>query len=179
MTIDDKDIILAVREKSETGFQLLMQKYKQAVYWHIRRLVVAHDDAQDATQETFIRIFRSFDKFRDANSFRGRIFRIATNEALRLIDSRKQERVSLEEDTNGANRMMADNYVDYTDLEAVKLQKAILSLPTKQQAAFNLRYYDELSYEEIAEATNSTASSVKANFHIAKEKIVKYMNSND
>ena len=74
---------------------------------------------------------------------------------------------------------MADNYVDFTDLEAVKLQKAILSLPTKQQAAFNLRYYDELSYEEIAKATNSTASSVKMNFHIAKEKIIKYMNSND
>lgn len=179
MTIDDKDIIRAVQEKSETGFRLLMQKYKQPVYWHIRRLVVAHDDAQDATQEAFIRIFRSFDKFRDDNSFRGWIFRIATNEALRLIDSRKQEQVSLEENAVGASNVMADNYVDYTDLETVKLQKAILSLPTKQQAAFNLRYYDELSYEEIAEAINSTASSVKVNFHIAKEKIVKYMNSND
>lgn len=179
MIIEDKDIIRAIREKSEKGFRLLMQKYKQPIYWHIRRLVVAHDDAQDATQEAFIRIFRSFDKFKDDNSFRGWIFRIATNEALRLIDSRKQDQVSLEEDDNGADRIMADNYVDYTDLEAVKLQKAILSLPTKQQAAFNLRYYDELSYEEIAEATNSTASSVKMNFHIAKEKIIKYMNSND
>ena len=74
---------------------------------------------------------------------------------------------------------MADNYVDYSDLEAVKLQKAILSLPTKQQVAFNLRYYDELSYQEIAEATDSTTSAVKMNFHIAKEKIIKYMNSND
>ena len=156
-----------------------MQKYKQSIYWHIRRLVVGHDDAQDATQEAFIRIFRSFDKFRDDNSFRGWIFRIATNEALRLIDSRKQDQISLEEDDNGTNRIMADNYVDYTDLEAVKLQKAILLLPTKQQAAFNLRYYDELSYEEIAEATNSTVSSVKMNFHIAKEQIIKYMNSND
>lgn len=179
MIIEDKDIIRAIREKSEKGFRLLMQKYKQPIYWHIRRLVVAHDDAQDATQEAFIRIFRSFDKFKDDNSFRGWIFRIATNEALRLIDFRKQDQVSLEEDDNGADRIMADNYVDYTDLEAVKLQKAILSLPTKQQAAFNLRYYDELSYEEIAEATNSTASSVKMNFHIAKEKIIKYMNSND
>ncbi len=179
MTIDDKDIIRAVREKSETGFRLLMQKYRQPVYWHIRRLVVAHDDAQDATQETFIRIFRSFDKCRDEKAFRGWIFRIATNEALRLIESRKQEQVSLEEDTNSANRIIAGDYVDFTDLEAVKLQKAIHSLPTKQQAAFNLRYYDELSYEEIAEATDSTASSVKANFHIAKEKIIKYMNSND
>ncbi len=179
MTIDDKDIIRAIREKSETGFRLLMQKYKQPVYWHIRRLVVAHDDAQDATQEAFIRIFRSFDKFRDDNSFRAWIFRIATNEALRLIGSRKQEQVSLEDDGDKANRIMADNYVDYSDLEAVKLQKAILSLPAKQQAAFNLRYYDELSYEEIAEATGATPSAVKANFHIAKEKIIKYMNSND
>lgn len=179
MRIEDKDIIRAIREKSENGFRLLMQKYKQPIYWHIRRLVVAHDDAQDATQEAFIRIFRSFEKFRDDNSFRGWIFRIATNEALRLIDSRKQDQVSLEEDENGANRIMADNYVDYSDLEAVKLQKAILSLPTKQQAAFNLRYYDELSYQEIAEATDSTTSAVKMNFHIAKEKIIKYMNSND
>ena len=179
MTIEDKDIIRAIREKSEFGFRLLMQKYKQPIYWHIRRLVVAHDDAQDATQEAFIRIFRSFDKFRDDNSFRGWIFRIATNEALRLIGSRKQEQVSIEEDENGASRIMADNYVDYTNLEAVKLQKAILSLPAKQQAAFNLRYYDELSYGEIAEATGSTASAVKMNFHIAKEKIIKYMNSNE
>ncbi len=179
MTIDDKDIIRAIREKSETGFRLLMRKYKEPIYWHIRRLVVAHDDAQDATQEAFIRIFRSFDKFKDDDSFRGWIFRIATNEALRLIDSRKQDQVSLEEDENGANRVMADNYVDYTDLEAVKLQEAILSLPTKQQTAFNLRYYDELSYEEIAEATDSTPSAVKMNYHIAKEKIIKYMNSND
>lgn len=179
MTIEDKDIIRAVREKSERGFRLLMQKYKQPIYWHIRRLVVAHDDAQDATQETFIRIFRSFDKFRDENSFRGWMFRIATNEALRLIESRKQGAVSLEENESNANRIMASDYVDFTDLEAVKLQKAIHSLPTKQQAAFNLRYYEELSYEEIAEATDSTASSVKANYHIAKEKIIKYMNSND
>ena len=77
------DIIRAIREKPEKGFRLLMQKYKQPVYWHIRRLVVAHDDAKDATQEAFIRVFRSFGKFRDENSFRGWIFRIATNEALR------------------------------------------------------------------------------------------------
>lgn len=179
MNIDDKDIILAIRNKTEKGFRLLMQKYKQPVYWHIRRLVVAHDDAQDATQETFVRIFRSFDKFREANSFRAWIFRIATNEALRLVDARKQGQVSLEADENEANRIMADEYVDYTNLEAVKLQKAIQALPTKQQLAFNLRYYDELSYEEIAEVAESTPSAAKMNFHIAKEKIVKYMNAND
>ncbi len=178
MTIEDKDIIRTIREERETGFRLLMRKYKQPIYWHIRRLVVAQDDAQDATQETFIRVFRSFDKFKDDSSFRGWIFRIATNEALRLIGYRKQGQTSLEEDENGVNRIASDNYVDYTDLEAVKLQKAILSLPTKQQATFNMRYYDELSYDEIAEATGSTTSAAKMNFHIAKEKIIKYMNSN-
>lgn len=176
--IEDKDIVRAIRENRERGFRLMMQKYKHPIYWHVRRLVVAHDDAQDATQESFIRASRSFDKFRDDNSFRGWLFRIATNEALRLIEARRQGQVSLEEDENGVNRMAADNYVDYTDLEAVKLQKAILSLPAKQQAVFNLRYYDELSYEEIAEAIASTASAAKANYHVAKEKIIKYMNSN-
>lgn len=179
MTIEDRDIVRAIREEPEKGFRLLMQKYKQPVYWHIRRLVVAHDDAQDATQEAFVRVFRSFDTFRDDSSFRGWIFRIATNEAFRMIDSRKQEQVSLEEDEGVAARIMADDYVDYTDLEAVKLQKAILSLPPKQQATFNLRYYDELSFEEIAEATGSTPSAAKTNFHIAKDKIIRYMNTND
>lgn len=178
MTIDDKDIVRALRERSEIGFRLLMRKYKQPIYWHIRRLVVAHDDAQDATQETFIRIFRSFDNFKEDNSFRGWIFRIATNEALRLVGFRKQERASLDDD-DVANRALADNYVDYTDLEAVKLQRAILSLPAKQQAAFNLRYYDELSFDEIAEATGSTPSAAKVNFHIAKEKIIRCLDSND
>lgn len=87
---------------------------------------------------------------------------------------------ALQEDAEkGFRLLMADNYVDYSDLEAVKLQKAILSLPTKQQLAFNLRYYDELDYAEIAEITDSTPASVKANYHLAKEKIVKYMKSMD
>lgn len=179
MSIDDKDIIQAIREKSEKGFRLLMQKYKQPIYWHIRRLVVSHEDAQDAAQEAFIRIFRSFDQFKDDNSFRAWIFRIATNEALRIIANRKQQADTLEVNESGANFPLADSYVDYTDLEAVKLQKAILSLPLKQQTTFNLRYYDELSYEEIAEATNSTPSSAKVNYHVAKEKIIKYIKSTD
>ena len=155
------------------------RKYKQPIYWHIRRLVVAHDDAEDATQETFVRIFRSFDKFREEDSFRGWIFRIATNEALRQITSQRRETISWDESDRQTDILMADSYVDYSDLESVKLQKAILSLPPKQQITFNLRYYDELSYEEIAEVIDSTASAAKMNFHIAKEKIIKYMNAND
>lgn len=177
-TPNDNEIVLALKNDAERGFKLLMVKYKAPIYWHIRRLVVAHDDAQDATQEAFIRVFRSFSQFRGDSPFSAWIYRIATNEALRLLEQRKREQLSLDENETEANRLMADNYVDYTDLEAVKLQRTILLLPAKQQIAFNLRYYDELSYDEIAQITDSSAASVKTNYHLAKEKIVKYMKTN-
>lgn len=178
-TKDDTDIVSLLREDAERGFRLLMARYREAVYWHVRRLLVSHDDAQDVTQETFIRVFRSFSGFKDECPFGVWIYRIATNEALRILERRRDEHLSLDDSEAGADRLMADEYVDYSDLEAVKLQKAILSLPAKQQLAFNLRYYDELDYEAIAAITGSTAVNVKANYHTAKEKIIKYMNSTD
>lgn len=178
MTTDDKTIVAAMHTSLQDGLRLLMGKYKAAVYWHIRRLVVSHDDAQDATQETFVRAYRSFDQLKDGSTLRGWLFRIATNEAMRIIE-RRRGTLSLDEDDGKAEQIIAGEYVDYSDLESVKLQKAILSLPEKQQIAFNLRYYNELSFAEIAEATHSTEGAVKANFHIAKAKIVNYMNSND
>lgn len=173
--LNDSDIISALKKDAEAGFRLLMAKYKKPVYWHIRRLVVSHEDAQDAAQETFVRAFRFFLQFKGESSLGLWIYRLATNEALRIVERRRENKISLDAPEAGANGMMADGYMDYSDLEAVKLQKAILSLPAKQQLAFNLRYYDEMGYEEIAAITNSTAANVKANYHIAKEKIIKYM----
>jgi len=179
MSINDNGIIDTLKESPERGFRMLMMKYQEPLYWHIRRLVVSHDDAQDAAQETFVRIYRSFDQYRGDYSFRSWIYRIATNEALRIISKRRQEVVSLESAATGVQFIPADNYIDYGDKVAVKLQKAILTLPPKQQLAFNLRYYDELAFDEIARIADSTPTSIKASYHVAKEKIVKYMNSND
>lgn len=179
MSINDNGIIDTLKESPERGFRMLMMKYQEPLYWHIRRLVVSHDDAQDAAQETFVRIYRSFDLYRGDCSFRSWIYRIATNEALRIISKRRQEVVSLESAATGVQFIAGDNYIDYDDKVAVKLQKAILTLPPKQQLAFNLRYYDELAFDEIARIADSTPSSIKASYHVAKEKIVKYMNSND
>ena len=179
MSINDNVIIDTLKESPERGFRILMMKYQEPLYWHIRRLVVSHDDAQDAAQETFVRIYRSFDQYRGDCSFRSWIYRIATNEALRIISKRRQEVISLESAATGVQFIAGDNYIDYDDKVAVKLQKAILTLPPKQQLAFNLRYYDELSFEEIARIADSTPTSIKASYHVAKEKIVKYMNSND
>lgn len=153
---DDRELVAIAVKEPEKGFRWLMTKYKEPVYWHIRRLVVAHEDAQDATQETFVRIFRSLPDFKGECSFRSWIYRIATNEALRLLNQRRNDRVPLEDSLIELNNMMADEYVDYSDLEAIRLQQAILSLPTKQQLAFNLRYYNELGYDEIAAITGST-----------------------
>ena len=179
MSINDNGIIDTLKESPERGFRMLMMKYQEPLYWHIRRLVVSHDDAQDAAQETFVRIYRSFDQYRGDCSFRSWIYRIATNEALRIISKRRQEVVSLESAATGVQFIAGDNYIDYDDKVAVKLQKAILTLPPKQQLAFNLRYYDELAFDEIARIADSTPSSIKASYHVAKEKIIKYMNSND
>ena len=177
---DDNQIIPLIRENAEKGFRLLMAEYKEPVYWHIRRLVVSHDDAQDATQDTFLRIFRSFSQYSGEGSFKAWIFRIATNEALRLLGRNQgKTTLSLDDAPLVALTMKADDYFDYGNAEAVKLQKAITALPAKQQLAFNLRYYDELSYREIAAVTDSTEATVKANYHFAKEKIIKYMNTNN
>lgn len=175
--IDDAEIIKAVRKDPENGFRMLMKDRWESVYWHIRRLVIHHADAEDATQETFIRILRSFHKFKGDSTLRVWIYRIATNEALRLIGKRRNDTVSLDDEISEARQITDEEYVDYSDLEAVRLQNAILSLPTKQQLTFNLRYYDELDYEEIARIIGSTPSGVKASYHIAKEKIIKYMNA--
>lgn len=179
MQIDDNDIYTSMRRNPESGIRMVMQKYGEPVYWHARRLLVSHDDAQDAVQETFIKVFRSFHSLKEAKALRSWIYRIATNEALRIIERNKTPRLLTESIDDNATDIAATDYTDYTDLEAVKLQKAILLLPPKQQAVFNMRYYDEMEYQQIAEAMETTVSTVKVNYHLAKEKIIKYMNSND
>lgn len=173
MTIADNDIIAEIRRQPEQGFRLLMRKYREPVYWHIRRLVVTHADAQDAAQEAFVRIFKSMDSYRGNTSFAAWIYRIATNEALRLI-SKRHDNVDMErEGTNILDQMPADNYINIADTEAVNMQRAILALPPKQQVVFNMRFYDEMEYGDIAAATDSSVAAVKMNYHLAKEKVKK------
>lgn len=173
MTIADNDIIAEMRRQPEQGFRLLMRKYREPVYWHIRRLVVTHADAQDAAQETFVRIFKSMDSYRGNTLFAAWIYRIATNEALRLI-SKRHDNVDMErEGTNILDQLPADNYINIADTEAVNMQRAILALPPKQQVVFNMRFYDEMEYGDIAAATDSSVAAVKMNFHLAKEKVKK------
>ena len=177
-SFSDNDILDTMASNPEAGFRKLLGAYKEPVYWHIRRITVVHHDAEDALQETFIRVFRNIGKFRRDMSLAAWVFRIASNEALRVLDRRKDFHSPLDGATESAG-IAADEFFDYSDLETVRLQRAIHSLPPKQQLAFNLRYYDEFDYAEIARITDSTVAAAKANYHAAKEKVIRFMNSHD
>lgn len=178
MIIQGNDILRAFAVDAECGFRMLTRQAMRPLYWHIRRLVVSHHDAEDVLQETLLRAYRSLPSLRDGSTLGPWLYRIATNEALRHIEQRNRMVLASGDDAGEeAARVMSEVYVDYSDLEAVKLRDAVLSLPPKQQATFNLRYFDELEYSEIAEILQCSEPTAKANYHFAKEKIKKYISS--
>ena len=162
----------------QTTTEQLIERYHKPLYWHVRRMVVCHDDAQDVLQNTFIQIFQHIGDLQKAESEKAWVYRIATNEALQWLRS-KHEFVSLdaedEENSPLIQTLMADSYTDTGDALVLLFQKAVLALTTMQRAVFNLRYYDELPYEDIARITGSSVGAAKTNYHIAKEKISKWV----
>ena len=173
--INENKIREACASNRERGFKMLMDSFQVPIYDYIRRLVVSHEDAEDVLQEVFIRVFRH--QFREESSLSTWIYRIATNESLRLLNGRKDEGVVSAEDVQEElmGKLKASDYIDYENELAVKFQEAILSLPEKQRLVFNLRYYDELEYEEIARVLDSKVDTLKVNYHYAKEKIKEYI----
>ena len=171
--INENKIRQIYKSNREQGFQLLVECFQEPIYYYIRRLVVLHEDAEDVLQEVFIQVYRHWEQFRCESSLSTWIYRIATNESLRLLNSRKRrETVSTEDiQENLISSLKASDYVDYENELAVKFQEAILRLPEKQRLIFNLRYYDELDYEEIARILDGKADTLKVNYHYAKEKI--------
>ena len=167
--INENKIRGACASNRERGFKMLMDSFQVPIYNYIRRLVVS--------QEVFIRVFRHIDQFREESSLSTWIYRIATNESLRLLNGRKDEGVVSAEDVQEElmGKLKASDYIDYENELAVKFQEAILSLPEKQRLVFNLRYYDELEYEEIARVLDSKVDTLKVNYHYAKEKIKEYI----
>ena len=169
--------MLSDPKRREQGFRLLMKQYGDALYWHIRRIVVSHDDAEDALQETSIKIFSHIGDFKGDGKLTTWMYRIATNEALQQLRRRTSLFQSI--DSLGStltNQLQAETSLDSNAAE-VLFQKALLTLPTQQRVAFNLRYYDELSYDEISRITGKNVNTLKANYHFAVEKIKKYINT--
>jgi len=175
--INEDKIRQVYASDSGKGFKMLMDSFQEPIYNYIRRLVVSHEDAEDVLQEVFIRVYRNLNQFRGESSLSTWIYRIATNESLRLLNARKDEEAisadEVQEELIG--KLKASDYIDYENELAVKFQEAILSLPEKQRLIFNLRYYDELDYEEIGRILDSKTDTLKVNYHYAKEKIKEYI----
>lgn len=169
---------LRTAESRQQGFMALMELYQQQLYWHVRRLVVSHEDAEDVVQEAFINVYRAIESFKGESSLKTWIYRIATNGAIQHLKRRRVEVSSYDENDHLLRLFESESQVDFESVEA-KLQRAILSLPEKQRIIFNLRYFDELEYSQIAEITGSNLSALKANYHYAKrsvtDKILKEM----
>ena len=156
----------------ERGFRLLMAQYKERLYWHIRRLVLVHADADDVLQNTFIKIYRGILQFEGKSKLYTWLYRIATNEAITHLQNKARHAATPLDDPTAllTNRLQADEWFDGDDVQ-VRLQKAIAQLPDKQRLVFNLRYYDEMPYEEMSAMLDTSVGALKASFHHAVKKI--------
>ncbi|MCG8476819.1 MAG: RNA polymerase sigma factor [Cytophagales bacterium] len=156
----------------EEQFNQIVNEYKERLYWHIRKIVIDHDDTDDILQETFVKVWNNLEGFREESSVYTWIYRIATNESLGFL--RKKKRRSFFSLSN-ADYDLASKLDVYPFLEAErithKLQKAILKLPTQQRLTFNMRYYDEMKFKDIAQILGKSEGAVKAHFHHARKKI--------
>ena len=175
--INELQIVTMLRDPKtrDKGFTLLMDTYKEPVYWHIRRLVVSHEDAEDILQETFINAHRYAAFFNGNSKLFSWLYRIATNECIRLF--RKNKGKSAEKFVIGLALIdkISESQPENSENILAKFQKAILMLPEKQRLVFNMRYYDELKYQEISEILGSSVNSMKTNYHYATKKIKEYL----
>jgi RNA polymerase sigma-70 factor (ECF subfamily) len=170
----DEQIVALLRSEIhfEQGFRVLMAQYKERLYWQIRRLVQNHEDADDVLQNTMIKIYKGIAHFEGKSKLFTWLYRIATNEAISYLQSRnwRQAHSLDDENSHAANRLQADSWFD-GDAVQLKLQEAIAQLPEKQRIVFNLRYYEEMPYEEMAGILDTSVGALKASFHHAAKKV--------
>ena len=174
----DAELLIQFRQPAtkEQAFTSIIKKYQEKLYWHIRRMVVDHDDANDVLQNVFIRVWNGLENFREDAQLYTWLYRIATNESLTFLEQqKKRSSVSLSDVESGlSNKIKADRHFDPNKLEW-KLQLAIQQLPEKQRIVFSLRYYDEMPYEEMSRVLETSEGALKASYHHAVIKIEDYI----
>jgi RNA polymerase sigma-70 factor (ECF subfamily) len=173
----DRHILSLMREQAtrEKGFTLLMDTYKERIYWHIRRLVVSHEDAEDILQETFINAYRYAGSFNGQSRIYTWLYRIATNECIKFFRKNKRTGGKTEKMTVKLVSELTFNDPESSENILVRFQQAILQLPERQRIVFNLHYYDDLNYEEISHVLDTSVNALKTNYHYASEKIKEYL----
>ena len=178
---DEKQFIEAlinVKTQNE-AFKKLIKDYQKPLYYHIRNLVLNHDDADDVLQNTFIKVFSNIANFKGESKLFSWIYRIATNEALTFLSSKANKmKVSSEElQSKAINNLQSDVYFEATEIQ-IKLQKAIAILPEKQQLVFKMKYFEEMKYENMSEILETSVGALKANYHHATKKIEEFLKTN-
>jgi len=174
----DKEIIelFRIADKKHYAFNLLVRKYQEKIYYFVRRMVISHDDADDLVQNIFIKVWNNLDSFREDAKLFTWLYRIALNETLSFLKNR-QLRSWLSLSSPEATMLRSvhdDNYFDGTEIQK-RLREAIIRLPKKQQAVFNMRYYDDLSYAEMSEILGTSVGALKASYHFAVQKIEEFV----
>ena len=168
-----------LKEKDITvSFNQIVEEYKERLYWHIRKIVLIHDDADDVLQNTFIKVWRNLENFKGDSKIYTWLFRIATNESITFINKKKKK---LEDSFDIyeqylSNSLQSDQYFDGNEAQLL-LQKAVLSLPEKQRIVFNMKYFDEIKYKDMSEILDVSIGSLKASYHHAVKKVEKYVKS--
>ena len=176
--LDDNELLQQFKAAAtkEKGFTGIIKKYQEKLYWHIRRMVIDHEDANDVLQNMFIKVWNALDNFREDSQLYTWLYRIATNESLTYIEQQKKRKsVSLSDVENGlSNKLKADKNYDSNKIEW-KLQLAMQQLPEKQRVVFNLRYYDEMPYQQMSLVLETSEGALKASYHHAVKKIEDYI----
>lgn len=176
--MEDNEILHKIRnpETRSYGFNLLVRAYQKRVYWHARKMVIDHDDADDVTQEVFIKIHKSISGFREDAQLYTWIYRIATNECLTFLQRKKRRFFLPIGDVESELSTKLDNspHISGDEIQ-LKLQKALLKLPAKQRLVFNMKYYDDMPYEQISEITQTSVGALKASYHHAVKKIENFL----
>jgi len=167
--------LIGMLQNSKTvndGFRLLITRYQERLYWHIRRLVNNHEDANDVLQNVFIKVYKSIGNFKGSSKLYTWLYRIATNESITLINKNKKRTTEDIDhpDLGIHSTLSADPFFDGNEA-VLKLKTAIAQLPEKQRLVFNMRYYDEMSYNDISEILGTSVGGLKASYHIAVKKI--------
>lgn len=166
-------------QTKEKAFRILIKEYKERLYWHIRKIVISHDDADDVLQNTFIKIFKGIDNFKQDSKLYSWMYRIATNESITFINKRARERnIDITEMKQElVSNLQSDRWFSGNDIELI-LQEAVATLPEKQQLVFNMKYFDHMKYQEISDILDTSVGGLKASYFHAVKKIELFIKKN-
>lgn len=176
--IDEAQLLEQLKSKNqrEQAFRTLIALYKERLYWHIRNIVKSHDDTDDVLQNTFIKIYKNINNFKGDSKLFSWMYRIATNEAITFINKNAKRLKTTNEEVQqlAINNLTSDVYFEGSDIQ-LKLQQAIATLPEKQQLVFNMKYFEDIKYKDMADILDTSEGALKASYHIAVKKIETYL----